>query len=200
MTPTQDSKRSPPTLRKPLPDEAETFCTVLSPLAAICRPPLDPEQVLGYFNALADLPPEAIFVAATEIAAVRQYPSWPMPGEIRTVAVRFMAPQVTAGEAWALAQKAARLLADPSIDFKNGKPVAEWNDQIFAALPPAVQKTLRIFGGRRILETQAVYANFRDEYERQVALIRRPLMLPAPAKTLIAGLLAKSDVARKLIA
>ncbi len=180
--------------RKPTGNEADLFNEVLEPLTKIFRPALDADQVLIYFQLLADLPAEALYAAALEIAASRVYPGWPMPGEIRTVATRVLSPQFTAGEAWRLAQVAARRLVDESLDFKNGVPVDEWNEKVWQQLPPAVAKTLRIFGGRRLVEAQATYANFRDEYERQVASLRRPLMLPAPAKEVILKLAATLNV------
>lgn len=177
-----------PALREPEAEEAELFKRCLQPLKTVCRPPLDAEQVLGYFNALAELPPEAVFAAASEIAASRQYPTWPMPGEIRAVAARILSPQLSAGEAWRIAQVAARLFADESLDFHNGRPPSEFNDEVWGRLPSAVAVTLRIFGGRKIGNTQAIYANFRDEYERQVTIMRRPLMLPIGAKQAMAQL------------
>lgn len=175
-------------LPEPKPAELELFEEVLLPLSRICRPALDGEQVIGYFHVLGDLPAEAVFAAAMEIASSRTYPAWPMPGEIRAVAARALAPQMTAGEAWKIAQVAARQLRDPWLDSKDGKPVAEWNDAVWAKLPLAVATTLRIFGSMNIGKTQAIYANFRDEYERQVVLVRRPLMLPAAVKPLLARL------------
>jgi hypothetical protein len=177
-----------PKLRVPTDPEIKLFEHCLEPLETVCRPPLDERQVLGYFNAMADLPPEAIFAAASEIVNSRVYKDWPMPGEIRAAAARMMSPALTAGEAWLIAHVAARQLADPMLDYHNGKPVKEHNDAIWGKLPMAVAITLRIFGGRNIGRTQQIYANFRDEYERQVAIVRRPLMLPAPVKPIVKAL------------
>lgn len=196
-----DSTARPPALREPNAVERALFADCLAPLRAICRPVLNDEQVLGYFNALADLPAEAIFFAATEIAGSRVYSSWPMPGEIRAKAVLALAPQLTSGEAWALAQRAARRLVDPNLDFvvKGGKRIGvdEWNRRVLESLPPAVAITLRIFGGRSIhslRENATIFAQFRDEYERQVTIMRRPVMLPAPARAFIAALAQQCEV------
>lgn len=190
----------PPALIDPNDSELDLFKRCLAPLRAICKPPLDHEQVRGYFNALSNVPPEAVFVAASEIAASRQYPNWPMPGEIRAKAVMAMTPTLTAGEAWELARRALRRLRDERLDFviQAGKRygVAEWNERVFNSLPIAVAATLRICVGTMRDDTTS-YAQFRDEYERQVTLLRRPLMLPAAARA-VAGLLAKSDVAKQL--
>lgn len=171
------------------------FEACLDPLASICRPPLDHHQIIGYFNALADLPPEAINFAANEIAGSRQYSTWPMPGEIRAKAVIAMAPQLTAGEAWNLAHRAAKRMIDESLSVKvhDGEHIgtSEWNRRILESLPPAVSATLRFMGGRKLVDSTTAYAQFRDEYERQVSLVRRPLMLPAPAKSLLASVKQK---------
>jgi hypothetical protein len=189
-------------MREPDPAERDLFMQCLAPLRAICRPALDRDQVLGYFNALADLPPEAVFVAATEIAGSRQYTNWPMPGEIRAKAVVAMSPQLTAGEAWALAQRTAQRMVDESLSFKvwNGQRIGtvEWNQQLLDALPIAVAAAFRVFGPRAIRESTTAFAQFRDEYEKQVTILRRPIMLPAPAKALLSGLMAKSDLVKKL--
>lgn len=199
--PSTTASHGPPAMVEPNSDELDLFSRCLAPLRAICRPPLDAEQVTGYFNALADVPAEAVFVAATEIAASRPYPSWPMPGEIRAKAVMAMSPQITAGEAWELARNASRRLIDERLDFvvRGGQRygVAEWNEQIFNSLPLAVSATLRVMLGT-MRDSTTAYAQFRDEYERQVALLRRPLMLPIGARTLMAGLIAKSDAVKKL--
>lgn len=176
--------------KTPTAAESDLFRDVLHPLEAICRPALDSRQVLIYFQLLEDLPAEAIYAAALEIAGSRVYPTWPTPGEIRLVAARVLAPQLTPGEARRMAQIAARRLVPEDLDFKNGEPVEVWNQKVWDALPPAVASTLRLLGGRRLAETQPLYANFRDEYEQQVVAIRRPLMLPGPAKDLIAKLAA----------
>lgn len=158
----------------------------MNPLASICRPPLDAEQILGYFNSLADLPAEAVLAAAAQIAASRKYPTWPMPGEIREVAARLISPQPTAGEAWLAALVAARKLADPWYDFSHGMPCAEWNARVWNSLPAAVAITLRIFGGRNMPGDGNTYARFRDEYERQVGQIRQRHTVPAPVLEMVA--------------
>lgn len=178
MIPTQDSGPSPK-LRQPSKDESRLFQACLEPLTTICRPPLDAKQVIGYFNALGDLPAEVVFAAASEIAGYRQYPTWPTPGEIRSVGAKILSPQLTHGEAWLIALTARERLADPSIDYKNGIPVAEFNQRIWAALPPAIAVTLRIFGGWRMPGDGNTYSRFRDEYERQVVICRRPFAVPA---------------------
>jgi hypothetical protein len=178
--------------RTPTAAESDLFRDVLHPLEMICRPALDSKQVLVYFQLLEDLPAEAVYAAALEIAGSRLYPTWPTPGEIRSVAVRLLAPQLTAAEAWRTAQVAARSLGEDNASFINGIPAKEWNQKVWDDLPPAVASTLRLLGGKRLAETQQLYANFRDEYERQIVAIRRPLMLPGPAKELIAKLAAAS--------
>jgi hypothetical protein len=159
------------------------------PLAAICHPSLNEFQVRGYFNVLADLPAEAIYAAATELAASRVYPTWPMPGEIRAVAAKIMMPQITPAEAWKLAQRAIAMMGDDSRDYKNGVPMHEWNEKILAELPGPVATTLRCLF-KTIGPSTTAYAQFRDEYQRQVEIVKRPLMLPAPLKAMMGGLLA----------
>lgn len=119
------------------------FSAALAPLASICRPPLTEAQVLGYFAVLGDIPARVLLLAASQIAMTRKYPTFPMPGEIREIAVEIMqGARMTAGEAWSLALKTVR---------KFGLPGSAAG---LASLPPAASEALAYFGWERLCNTR----------------------------------------------
>ncbi|HZZ80975.1 MAG TPA: hypothetical protein VFE62_20910 [Gemmataceae bacterium] len=155
----------------------------LAPLIAVF-PPLTEMQVKGYFALLFDLPAEAIYAAAMEVAASRVYQTWPTPGEIRGAAAKIMMPQITPAEAFKMARKAMLRMGDMTLDYCNGLPTHEWNEKVLAALPLPVRNTLSCFVST-IGPSTTAYAQFRDEYERQAEIARQPIMRPAQVTALL---------------
>jgi hypothetical protein len=187
-------------LKRPTPTQAELdlFASCLAPLADVCSPALEAAKVIGYFRILSDLPAEAVFAASLQIASTREYPTWPMPGQIRNVAIRLLNPQLTPGEAWNLAHAAISNLAyeQSNVVVRNGRiiPADEWNQRIWDGLPRPVAKALRFFGGRKMGDTTTSYAQFRDEYERQ-ATKHAEAHKQLPVLTKLKAIVARLDTA-----
>ena len=183
---------------EPSDEEMKLFEECLEPLITLCRPALDEIQVKGYFNALFDLPAEAVFLAASELAGTRLSDKWPMPGEIRATWARMSSPQLPVGEAWKIALNAVARMGDPWIDQKNGMTMHEWNERIFAALPPAIRATVRCLKSTLFRTSTTSYAQFRDEYLRQVEVVRQPIMTPAPVRAMTAALFASVEMPKAI--
>lgn len=160
-----------PILGKPTPNERTVFAALLQPLADICKPPLTKAQVDTYFGLLRDLSFQAIQAAVAEIAGKREYPTWPMPGEIRKVAMELMRPDDGHGEAFRLALSAAKKMVHSQRDgyriYKLGKVFSEqeWNQHVLSGVPPLVAEAMKQFGWTRITNDPTVFAQFRDVYK-----------------------------------
>jgi hypothetical protein len=167
----------------PAAEELASFAASLVPLSAICRPGLSREQVLAYHALLADLPREALYAAAIEIASSRVYPTWPMPGEIRQAALAMLeGGQLTAIEAWSLALSAARRMVPAELTYvvRGGERCtsAEWNERILAKLPASVAFALTRFGWQALKENETCRAQFRDAWTQLTQRERRVKALP----------------------
>ncbi len=174
----------------PTKEEFALFTACLAPLIVVF-PQLGDSQMKGYFALLFDLPAEAIYAAAMEIAASRVYQTWPMPGEIRGAAAKILMPQITPAEAFKMARKAMLMMGDVTLDYCNGLPTHEWNEKVLAALPLAVRNTLSCFV--TIGPGTTAYAQFRDEYQRQAEIARQPIMRPTAVQAMIGKVFAACE-------
>ena len=189
---------APPKLDASTPDSAiadgiEAIAAALSPLAATCRPALTDAQVIGYVDALADLPPALIRTAARAIAATRIYSTWPMPGEIREAAAQIaQGDAMDVGAAWDLCLRAVRRHSVAS------------EAAGLASLPPAAREALRRFGWRRLCDTRTdelgvAFAHFRDCFKPVAALEHQAKLLPKSVKAAIAAIGAEKPVPLKIM-
>jgi hypothetical protein len=122
----------------------------------------------AYYDLLGHLPAAVLLAAAKKVAGAHKWTTFPQAAELRTAAEGILDPQPTVGEAWRIVQISSRKLADENLTFHNGIPTAQWNRQIMDAMPEIVAITFRLLGGRRLVDSTTAYAQFRDEYERQI--------------------------------
>jgi len=163
------------------------FARVMALLEAGCGKKLGDAQVEVYFAMLAHVPLKTLWLAAQRALTQPLYNAFPTVELLLRMAMEIESPPVpTFAEAWALALRAdARLLRDVRRDYivhRGGKRYLrdEWNDAVYASLPPPVARALRCIGELR--NTETCRAQFRQMYEGIVTEVKVIAMLPVEAR------------------
>jgi len=160
------------------------FGACMAILVAATRP-MSEAQTTAYYDLLGDLPPDVLMVACKRSLLESQYPTIPPVGTIRRFAVSVMqgrAVEMTAGEAWSIATKAAG-----SCDIESPGSV----ERAFKDVPPLVWKAVETFGFMVLynLPSNAIEtarAQFTRIYDGLLANEERLRLLPASMKEAIA--------------
>ncbi len=150
--------------------------------------PMDEFTVAVYYDALGDIPLEALRVASKRVMMQQKW--FPTIHELRQAASETQAGEVTSlppAEAWALAWRAACRI-DPEVDGSV--------DRACAGLPLLVVEALRAFGVNAMVYGKepvgVIRGQFLKIYEQIQAKAQRERVLPAQLKQQIKAIGAES--------
>lgn len=138
------------------------------------KPRVTREQIECYYELLADVPADALWVAVKQTAAEHEYGGLPPAGVIRRVAVDLFLPeQPSALEAWEMVRRvSARLHRTMTADESRSAK---------AHLPERVRRAAERIGWHAIVNGDAdvVRSNFIRGWDEETRTMRRRAMVPA---------------------
>ena len=148
-----------------------------------------------YYEMLSDLPLNALQAACRRATLENNYSAFPTIALLRQLATSIVAgPDLTFAEAWRHAINATASLStetDPGYQIiRAGKKYspAEYNQKIFAELPPTVAKAMKCFGIGRLWEDETCRAQFRRMFDEITEQERSELVLPPSLASAIAAI------------
>ncbi len=162
------------------------FAAVTAYLSAAVSKPMPVEQITIYYDLLADLPADAVMLAAKQALLKSAYPTIPPVGVLRELATAALAPeQLAAYEAWDMVIQAIR---------RHG---LDGERRALESLPPAVARAASAIGWRSICDSNpadagTIRAQFRQAYETVAGREQRERLLPAPLKDALTQLVGQN--------